>query len=201
MGTAVRAGRPTSLLRGEDAMKTTKSRYVSTALVAIVTSIVLLAGAERQTWAGSPVVVEGTGTFTSTVVRTTTPMDPPCVSLVTRVGTVEFAGFITNAGADSSFLSHAVRDACARPIQGPTKQTYDLPNATVAGRTGHLTVEAEGVFEGDATIAPGARSRYHLTITGVDGDFKGAYGEGQSVGLATTASSTNSYYVKIWLKK
>jgi hypothetical protein len=182
-------------------MKTTKVRYVCAALVAVVTAIVLLGGAERQTWAGSPVVVEGTGTFTSTVARITSPMDPLCVSLVTRTGTVEFSGFITNAGADSSFLSHAVRDACASPIQGPTKQTYDLLYATVAGRTGHLLVEAEGVFEGDATVAPGARSRYHLTITGIDGDFQGAYGEGQSVGLATTASSTNSYYAKIWLKK
>jgi len=90
-----------------------------------------------------------------------------------------------------------VRDTCP----GPTKQTYEPFKATVAGRTGHLIVEAEGVFEGDATVLPGARSRYHLTITGVDGDFKGACGEGQSVGLATTASSTNSYYVKIWFKK
>ncbi len=182
-------------------MKTTKGRYVCAALVAIVTSIVLLAGGERQAGAGSPVVVEGTGTFTSAVVRTTSAMDPLCVSLVTRVGTVEFAGFITNAAAHSSFLSHAVRDACASPVQGPTKQTYDLLKATVAGRTGHLIVQAEGVFEGDATVDPGARSRYHLTITGVDGDFNGAYGEGQSVGQATAASSTNSYYVKIWLKK
>lgn len=182
-------------------MKTTKRRYVCAALVAVVTSIVLLAEAGRQTWAGSPAVVEGTGTFTSVVVRTTSAMDPPCVSLVTRAGTVGFAGLITNVAADSSFLSHAVRDACASPVQGPTRQTYDLFNATVAGRTGHLIVEAEGVFEGDATVAPGARSRYHLTITGVDGDFKGASGEGQSVGLATTTSSSNSYYVKIWLKK
>ena len=182
-------------------MKRTKGRYVRAALVAMVTSIVLLAGGEHQAEAGSPVVVEGTGTFNSVVVRTTTTMDPPCVSLVTRSGTVEFAGVVTNSLADSTFLSHAVRDACASPVQGPTKQTYQLLNASVAGRTGHLTVEAEGVFEGDATVAPGARSRYHLTITGVDGDFKGAYGEGQSVGLATTASSTNSYYIKIWLKK
>ena len=182
-------------------MKSTKGRYVCAALVAIVTSIVLLAGGERQAGATSPVVVEGTGTFTSVVVRTTIPMDPACVSLVTRMGTVEFTGVLTNTAADSTFLSHAVRDACASPVQGPTKQTYDLLKATVAGRTGHLIVEAEGVFEGDATVAPGARSRYHLTITGIDGDFNGAYGEGQSVGLATTASSTNSYYVKIWLRR
>jgi hypothetical protein len=191
----------TMKLKGEDTMTTTRARYMCAALVAVVISIVLLAGAERQTWAGSPVVVEGVGTFNSVVVRTTIPMDPSCVSLVTRVGTVEFDGFVTNAAADSTFLSHTVRDACASPIQGPTKQTDELLNATVAGRTGHLTVEAEGVFEGDATVAPGARSRYHLTITGVDGDFQGAYGEGQSVGLATTTSSSNSYYVKIWLKK
>lgn len=186
-------------------MKSTKGRFVCATLVAIVTSIVLLAGGERQAGAVSPavspVVVEGTGTFNSVVMRTMTTMDPACVSLITRAGTVEFAGFVTNPAANSTFLSHAVRDACADPVQGPTKQTYDLLNATVAGRTGHLIVEAEGVFEGDATAAAGARSRYHLTITGVDGDFKGAYGEGQSVGLATTASSTNSYYVKIWLKK
>jgi hypothetical protein len=182
-------------------MKTAKARYVCATLVAVVTAIVLLGGAEHPTWARPPLVVEGTGTFTSAVVRTATVMDPPCVSLITRSGTVEFSGFIANAGADSSFLSHAVRDACASPVQGPTKQTYDLLYATVAGRTGHLLVVAEGVFEGDATVPPGARSRYHLTITGIDGDFKGAYGEGQSVGLATSTSSTNSYYAKIQFKK
>jgi hypothetical protein len=180
-------------------METTKVRYARVALIAVVTSIMLFAGAGRQAWAGSPVVLEGTGTFSSVVIRTTSTLDPPCVSLVTRVGTVDFTGFIKNTAGN--FLSHAVRDACADPVQGPTKQTYDLLNATVAGRTGQLHVEAEGVFEGDATTPPGARSRYHLTITGVDGDFKGAYGEGQSVGLATTTSSSNTYYVKIWLKK
>jgi hypothetical protein len=185
-------------------MKTSKVPYMGAAVVAVAASIVLLAGTDRQSWAASPTVLEGTGTFSSAVVRTTTPLDPSCVSLVTREGTVAFTGFITNT--DGGFLSHAVRDACASPVQGPSKQTYDLFNATVDGRTGHLIVEAVGIFEGDATTPPGARSQYHLTITGVDGDFKGATGEGQSVGLATgfpgvPATSSNTYYIKILLKK
>jgi hypothetical protein len=143
-----------SLFRGEDTMKTTKVRYARVALIAVVTSIVLFAGAGRQAWAGSLVVVEGTGTFGSVVTRTTSTLDPSCVSLVTRVGTVEFTGFVTNAAADGKFLSHALRDACASPVQGPSKQAYDLLNATVAGRTGQLHVEAEGIFEGDATTPP-----------------------------------------------
>jgi hypothetical protein len=45
-----------------------------------------------------------------------------------------------------------------------------------------------------------------LTISGISGDLKGAVGEGQSVGLATAfpgdpATSSNTYYIKIWLKK
>jgi hypothetical protein len=136
-------------------METTKVRYARVALIAVVTSIMLFAGAGRQAWAGSPVVLEGTGTFSSVVIRTTSTLDPPCVSLVTRVGTVDFTGFIKNTAGN--FLSHAVRDACADPVQGPTKQTYDLLNATVAGRTGQLHVEAEGIFEGDATTPPPER--------------------------------------------
>ena len=179
-------------------MKLTKGLYLRAAAGAVAASMLLFAGARGPARADSTTVLQGTGTFTSAVVRTAQTLDPPCVSLVTRTGTVAFAGFIT--AASGNFQSHALRDACADPVQGPTTQTYDLPHATIGGKTGHLVVQAEGIFEGDATVAPGARSRYHLTITGVGGDFKGAVGEGQSVGLATTAASTNTYYVTITLQ-
>ena len=180
-------------------MKTTKGLYVHAAVLAVAASMLLFAGARGPARADSTIVLEGTGTFTSTVVRTSVPLDPPCVSLVTRVGTVAFTGFIT--AQTGNFESHALRDACAAPVQGPTSQTYELLNATIGGKTGQLVIQADGIFEGDATVAPGARSRYHLTISGVGGDLKGAVGEGQSVGLATTSASSNTYYVTITLKK
>ena len=177
------------------------------AIVALfIGAIVLSAGALSQASAGSTTVIEGTGTFSSVVTRTTATLDPACVSLVTRIGTVAFTGLITNALADGQFASHALRDACAAPVQGPSRQTYDLLNATVGGKTGHLVVEVEGFFDGDAATPPGARTRYHFTISGVGGNLKGALGEGQSVGLATAfpgvpATSSNTYYATISIKK
>jgi hypothetical protein len=187
-------------------MTTIKARYMRAVLVAIVGSVLLLARVRSQARAGSITVIEGTGNFSSVVLRTTQTLNPPCVSLVTRTGNIAFTGFITNALQDGDFVSHNLRDACATPVQGTSRQTYDLLNATVAGNTGDLVVEVEGIFEGDATAPPGARTRYHLKIRGVGGDFKGAEGEGQSVGLATAfpslpADSSDTYYVKIWFKK
>lgn len=180
-------------------MKRFTALHVRVALVAVAGSILLFAGERSEVRADSTIVIEGTGNFDSVVTRTTETLSPPCVSLVSRAGVVAFTGLITSQ--NGAFASRALRDACATPVQGTSTQTYDLLYATVAGRTGHLVVQAEGVFEGDATTPPGARSRYHLTISGVDGDLKGAEGEGQSVGLATSASSSNTYYVKITLKK
>jgi len=182
-------------------MKRFTALHAGVALVVAAGSILLFAGDGSRVQADSTIVIEGTGTFNSVVTRTSVTLDPPCVSLVSRAGTVAFTGMITNSGVDSVFSSRALRDACASPVQGSTSQTYELLNATVAGRTGHLHVEADGYFEGDATTPPGARSRYHLRITGVDGALKGAEGEGQSVGLATTTGSTNTYYVSLTLKK
>lgn len=187
-------------------MNMIRAPRVRAALVAVAGSILLLALPGGQARAGSGTVLEGTGTFSSQVVRTTETLDPPCVSLVTRNGNVAFTGLITNTLQNGDFVSHALRDACATPVQGPSKQTYELHGATVAGKKGDLVVEAEGIFEGDATTPPGARSRYQLKIWGVSGDFKGAEGEGQSVGIATgfpgvPATSSNTYYVTIRLKK
>jgi hypothetical protein len=182
-------------------MKRFKALHVRVALVAAAGSILLFAGDRSQVRADSTIVIEGTGNFDSVVTRTTETLSPLCVSLISRAGTVAFTGLITNDPQNGVLVARAVRDACASPVQGTSTQTYDLLNATVAGRTGHLVVEAEGVFEGDATTLPGARSRYHLKISGVGGDLKGAEGEGQSVGLATTAASSNTYYVTITVKK
>ena len=184
-------------------MKTRKALYVGVALVAVAGTILLLPAARSHARSEStPTEIEGTGKFDSEVVRTTEVLDPPCVSLVTRVGHVAFTGFITNAFADGNFEAHALRDACAASVQGTSRQTYDLLNATVRGKTGHLRIEAEGVFEGDATTPPGARTRYSFKIWGIGGDFNGAEGEGQSVGLATgstgsPAVSSNTYHARI----
>ena len=182
-------------------MKTRKALYVGVVLFAVAASVVLLAAARSHARGGtSPIVVEGTGKFDSQVVRTSDPLDPPCVSHVTRVGQVAFTGFISNAFEDGRFEAHALRDACAGPVQGTSRQTYDLLNATVAGRTGHLRIEAEGTFEGDATTPPGARTRYLFKIQGIGGDFAGAEGEGQSVGL-TTASRRSGHLVQQRLRQ
>lgn len=61
-------------------MKTSKTPCVRTALVAVAVSILLLAGAQSQARAGSMTVIEGTGNFSSQVVRTTDTLSPPCVS-------------------------------------------------------------------------------------------------------------------------
>mgnify|MGYP001459825557 CR=1 FL=1 len=140
-------------------MKAMKAPHVRAALVAVAGSILLLAEAPSQARADSTIVIEGNGTFSSVVTRTTVALTPPCVSLVTRIGTIAFTGLIANDLPDGQFESHALRDACAPPVQGPSKQTYDLRHATVAGKTGHLVVEVEGFFEGDATIESRLDSR------------------------------------------
>lgn len=187
-------------------MKTSKSLYVGAALLAVAGSIVLLAVARSHARGESTGrEIAGTGRFDSQVVRTSEILDPPCVSLVIRIGHVAFTGFISNALGEGDFEGRALRDTCTASVQGTSRQTYDVLNATVAGRTGHLRIEAEGVFEGDATTPPGARSRYSLKIRGIAGDLAGAEGEGQSVGLATgfpgePATSSNTYHVRIRFK-
>jgi hypothetical protein len=144
-------------------------------------------------------VSEGTGSYVSHVTRTATPVTS-CVELIKRVGSIGFTGFITSAESDGKFESRALRDFCAEPVQGPTRQHYELRNATVAGRTGTLIIDAEGVFEGDATSSPGARPRYHLTLRGVGGKLKGLRGEGMAVGFALGTSSSNAYWARIWFE-
>jgi len=92
-----------------------------------------------------------------------------------------------------------VRDACEDPIQGTNKTTYTLDEATVAGRTGGLILEASGIFDGDVTSPAGSRTRFHFTIRGVSGDLKGATGTGQFVGGSTATNSFNTYYAEILL--
>jgi hypothetical protein len=178
---------------------------VGAAFLAVVGTIVLLAAGRGHARGESATEIEGTGKFDSQVVRTSEALDPPCVSLVARVGQVAFTGLISNELGDGKLDGLALRDACTVAVQGTTRQTYDLLRATVAGRTGHLRIEADGVFEGDATTPPGARSRYILKIRGIAGDLAGAEGEGQSVGTATgvpgePASSSNTYQVRIRFK-
>lgn len=144
-------------------------------------------------------LVTGTGNFVSQVTRTSEVLDPPCVTLVSRDGNASFSGLIENALADGEQKTRLLRDACAAPVQGTATTTYVLNEATVAGRTGGLILEATGVFEGDATDPAGARTRLHFTIRGVSGDLRGARGTGQHVGQGTTAGSFNTYYAEIWL--
>lgn len=183
-------------------MKTIKGLCLGAALLAVA---FVASDARAHDDDDAVAAIEGTGTFTSVVTRTTQTLTPPCVSLITRIGTVSFSGFISNVLANGTQVAHALRDACAAPVQGPTKQTYKLRNATVAGRTGDLVIESEGFFEGDAATAPGARNRYHFEIRGISGGLKHLRGEGQSVGLATgfpgvPATSSNTYYARAWFE-
>jgi hypothetical protein len=167
--------------------------------VVVTSSFLLLAGTSGKTKEKKGTLVRGTGNFVTQVKRTTEPLNPPCVVLVTRVGNVSFSGFIENVLENGHQETHAQRDECEAPVQGTTATTYTLAEATVAGRTGGLILEASGIFEGDATLPTGARTRLHFNIRGVSGDLKGATGTGQFVGESTTASSFNTYYAEILL--
>lgn len=144
-------------------------------------------------------LVSGTGEFVTEVERTTVPLDPPCVSLLTRAGNVAFSGLIENALEDGWQEVRGLRNACTEPVHGTASATFTLENATVAGRTGTLILEGRGIFEGDATGAAGARPRYHITIRGVSGELKGATGTGQILGQATATTAFDAYYAEIRL--
>jgi hypothetical protein len=168
-------------------------------LVVVVSSFLLLGGSGDKTKHKKDMLVSGTGNLVTEVTRTSEPLDPPCVSLVTRVGRVSFSGFIENALEDGRQEVYALRDACSDPVYGTATSTFKLEAATVAGRTGGLILEARGIFEGDATSLGGARPRYHFTIRGVSGHLKGATGTGHFLGQATTTSAFNTYYAEILL--
>jgi hypothetical protein len=180
-------------------MKRARTSGLLALIVIVVGPLVLLAGAGGRTRERRWRLVTGTGSFVTQVTRTTEPLDPPCVTLLTRVGNVAFSGLIENALEHGRQEVHGLRDACADPVQGTARTTYTLRNASVAGRTGGLILDATGVFVGDATLAGGARPRYHFTIRGVSGDLRGATGSGQIVGQATTTSAFDTYYAEIWL--
>jgi hypothetical protein len=168
-------------------------------VVVVISSFVLFTGASDKTKHKEDMLVSGTGNLVTEVTRTSEELDPPCVSLVTRIGSVSFSGFIENAPGDGQQEVHALRDACSDPVYGTATSTFKLEAATVAGRTGGLILEARGFFEGDATSPGGARPRYHFTIRGVSGDLKGATGTGHYLGQATTTSAYNTYYAEILL--
>lgn len=180
-------------------MKRTGAIGLLAFFVAITGSLVLLEGASGKIKEKKGTLVTGTGGFVTEVTRTTEPLDPPCVTLLTRVGNAAFSGLIENALENGTQEVRGLRDACADPVSGTATATYVLKDAKVAGRTGDLVLEASGYFEGDAGSPAGARPRYHLTIRGVSGDLKGAVGTGQSVGQATTTSAFDSYYAEILL--
>lgn len=167
--------------------------------VVVVSSFLLLAETNGKTKDKKRTLVTGTGNFVTQVTRTSEPLDPPCVALVTRVGNVSFSGLIENALENGHQETHALQDDCAAPVQGTTATTYKLKKATVAGRTGRLILKASGIFEGDVTLPEGARTRVHFDIRGVSGDLKGATGTGQFVGQSMTTSSFNTYYAEISL--
>jgi len=162
-----------------------------------------------QVQAGSMTLIEGTGNLHTEGVRTQEPLIPACVSLVTRTGHVAFEGLIRNDLLDGDMSTRAMRDDCVDPagsaVQGPSRHTYDLKNASIGGKKGRLVIEMEGFFTGDAHTPPGSRTQYHLKIRGVGGDFKDAVGEGTAVGLATgfpnvEATTSTTYHVRIWIR-
>ncbi|MFO0792728.1 MAG: hypothetical protein U0586_01560 [Candidatus Brocadiaceae bacterium] len=164
-----------------------------------LSSFLLLAEASGKTKDKKCTFVKGTGKFVTQVTRTSEPLDPPCVFLVTRVGNVSFSGLIENALENGRKELHALLDGCADTVQGTAAITFILKEATVAGRKGCLILKTSGIFEGDATSLRGARTRQHFKIRGISGDLKGAIGAGQFVGQITATSSLNTYYAEILL--
>jgi len=180
-------------------MRSARTIALLALIVIVVSQFVLLAGASDKKKERRRRLVTGTGSFFTEVTRTTEPLEPPCVTLLTRAGNVQFSGFIENALADGWQEVRGLRDACTEPVQGTARAKYTLKDATVAGRTGDLILEAKGFFEGDAASAEGARPRFHLTIRGVSGELKGATGTAQNLGQAGTTSAFDTYYAEIWL--
>ena len=177
-----------------------------TLIVVVTVLVALLAlGAERGAQAAEEIVT-GAGAFTTLVTRTAQELSD-CgdadvatgVQLVMRVGTVAFSGAIST-GTDGEFSSTSLREACAQPALRTLRVDTRLLDATVAGRTGALQIELEGVFDGDATSPGGVRTRGHGTVTGVSGGLRGARGRIQFVGVATATSSSNFYFLEIQLK-
>lgn len=175
----------------------TRGRWLLAMVVA--SSFLLAAEVSGKAKEKKGTLVSGTGEFVTEVERTTVPLEPPCVSLLTRVGNVAFSGFIENALEDGWQDVRGLRNACTEPVHGTATATFTLENATVAGRTGTLILEGRGIFEGDATGPAGARPRYHITIHGVSGDLKGATGTGQILGQATATTAFDAYYAEIRL--
>jgi hypothetical protein len=154
------------------------------------------------------IVIQGTGNLSSVNTRTTTELDPPCVELVERSGSVALTGVITTAVGLNSYYSRALRDSCdpTTQIVGMTMQWYDNLTATIAGRTGRIRIEAIGPFEGDALIPPGTELRLRWKITGLDGDLRGMEGEGIAVGRSTAfdnqqPTANTTYTVTLFLPK
>jgi len=168
-------------------------------LIAVAGLSVQVAATSGKTNEEKDTLVTGSGNIVALVTRTSEPLSPPCITLVRRVGTASFSGLIENAPEHGRQESRILRDACEDPIQGTNATTYTLDEATVAGRTGGLILEASGIFDGDATSPAGSRTRLHFTIRGVSGDLKGATGTGQFVGDSTATSSFNTYYAEILL--
>jgi hypothetical protein len=171
-----------------------------------VVVLVSLLGLGVEKGAQAAEVVTGTGTFTTVVTRISQDLSDcgdvdvsTAVQLVTRDGTVAFSGAISTGNA-GDFSSTSLREACASPALGTFQAELSLQDATVAGRTGILKIEMEGVFDGDPTSPGGVRTRGHGTVTGVSGGLRGARGRIQFVGQATTTSSSNIYSLEITLK-
>jgi hypothetical protein len=182
-------------------MKKTGTFSLLLILIAIAGLSVRLAADPGKTNEEKETLVTGTGNIVAVVTRTSEPLLPPCVSLVRRSGTASFSGLIENAPEHGRQESRILRDACEEPIQGTNRTTYTLDEATVAGRTGGLILEATGIFDGDATSPAGSRTRLHFTIRGVSGDLKGATGTGQFIGDSTATNSFNTYYAEILLPR
>lgn len=165
----------------------------------------VLLGTAFPGWADEHVVM-GVGTFTLSETRVVEPLQPPCVSLVTRTGTVEFAGLIASLAANGLTVSRTISEACTDPAHGTFQAEIQLRSATVGGLTGNLVIVIQGVVEGRVTDPSGARTRGHGTITGISGKLRGASGKFQYVGQATAtpgspASAFNTYFAEIHVKR
>jgi hypothetical protein len=182
----------------------TITRSFAIGTLALTTLLAVADGELRPARAGGQggTVLAGTGNYTIETVRTTLTLNPPCVSLGTREGTSAFSGLIN--GPTGTWSSRFLRDACGT-VQGTSSGTVILYSATIGGRTGDVQLTYEGIFEGDATTAPGSRTRYQWTLNGLSGQLASARGQGQSVGVSTappftpTATASANYYFEIRL--
>ena len=155
------------------------------------------------------ITISGAGNSSSVTTRTTTPLNPSCVILVTRISTTTYTGLIsTNSPGHSVF--NGVANTCVSPNPpGPGLAVTTLSDVTVScgsgsptcpagfSRTGNLVLQSAFSTTGLASDPTGANSETQITVLSGSGQLQGITGRGVSVVHATTTTSFSTYWIEL----